>query len=95
MNVSEMKMVAIPFNYKNVECFSLVRIKHRSEGVKLEVTIMNGNLERVFYGHHTFKLDCGCVKSDAEPVDKDVRELHSEIKSALEIFAQRHMSQAI
>ena len=81
-----MKMVAVPFLYKEQEYFSLVRVKPRWECIKLEVTIMNGDLERVFYGHHVFTSDGKDVKCDCQPVDSNVRELHSCILSALDYY---------
>jgi hypothetical protein len=84
-------MLAMPFRFRKNEYFSLVRVKQRIEGVKLEVTIMNGELERVFYGYHKFMLDSGCVKSDNEPSNEEVRELQHEIRSALDLFVNRHL----
>jgi hypothetical protein len=89
--MTPMQMFAFPFDYKTREYFSLVRVKPRVDGIKLEVTIMNGDLERLFYGHHVFKVDHDCVESDCEPVDGEIRELHTQIKNALGCFMQQYL----
>jgi hypothetical protein len=83
-----MKMLAIPFRYKQKVYHSLVRVKQRTNAIALEVTIMNGELETKFYGHHTFSLVNGQVEFSSQPVDSELRELQLEVRYAIHSFVQ-------
>jgi len=83
-------MLSISFSYKQKEYYTLVRVKPRLDNTRLEVTIMNGELEKVFYGHHVFNLENGCVNCSSEPVDKEIRELHYQVRQAIDMFVHSH-----
>lgn len=85
-----MKMISIPFRYKQREYFSLVRVKCRCEEVKLEVTIMNGDLERILYGYHLFIYNLGYVEIGSYSEDPVVNQLQCTIRSAITKYAENN-----
>jgi hypothetical protein len=85
-----MKMISIPFRYKQREYFSLVRVKCRCDEVKLEVTIMNGDLERILYGYHIFVYNARCVETKSCSDNPVINQLQHAVKSAIDQYAERN-----
>ena len=49
------RLIKVGFEYKQTGYEALVRIKDKIEGTDYEVTVMNGDLEKVLYGNHVIK----------------------------------------
>jgi len=77
-----MKMLPIKFEYHGTGYEALVRIKAKETKTEYYITIMNGELEKMLYGHHVFidendKLQTGIVP------DPETAYLKSKIAEAL------------
>lgn len=83
------KMIALPFEFKDKEYCSLIRIKKAPEGYEFHVTIMNGDLERALYGYHIFVLENGVLQARSIAEDRDLCLLQEKL--AWEIL--NHVSQ--
>ena len=83
------KMIAVPFEFKDKEYCSLVRIKTTPHGREFHVTIMNGDLERALYGHHVFVFEDGVLHARSMAENHDLCSLQEKI--AWEIL--NHVSQ--
>lgn len=83
------KMIALPFDFKNREYCSLIRIKQVPDGQEFHVTVMNGDLERALYGHHIFVLENGVLQASSIAEDQDLCLLQEKL--AWEIL--NHVSQ--
>jgi hypothetical protein len=88
-----MQMYALPFNYRKKEYHSVVRVKHRNEETKLEVTILDSDLEWTLYGYHVFTICDGCINCKKEAENQKVKELQSELKNAIEGYFEKHRIQ--
>lgn len=65
-------MIAVPFEFKDKEYCSLIRVKKSPEGREFHVTVMNGDLERALYGHHIFILEDGVLHARSLAEDHDL-----------------------
>ena len=53
LNFEQMeKMISLEFQYKSKRYYALIRVKNHNEQRIYSITIMDGELERLLYGHH-------------------------------------------
>jgi hypothetical protein len=62
------KIISIPFCYKNKEYYSLIRFFYKKEHTALAVTIMNGELEKILSGNNIIQYQSGYLVVDV-PMD--------------------------
>ncbi len=48
-------LLTVGFEFKDTFYYSLVRVKEKAAGTDYEITVMNGNLEKLLYGNHVIK----------------------------------------
>ena len=78
-----MNMIAVPFEFKSKEYCSLVRVKVRQGHTEFHVTIMNGDLERTFYGNHIYRYKDGVLEAYNHADDPQLSELQAKIAWAI------------
>ena len=76
-----MQIISIEFQFRQKNYYALVRIKdlHPTE---YHVTIMNGSLEKLLYGHHIFIEEDDHLVIDPIP-EKEAGELRQAVGMAL------------
>ncbi len=79
----EMNMIAVPFEFKSKQYCSLVRVKSRQGHTEFHVTIMNGDLERNFYGNHIYRYSDGVLEAHNRADDPQLSELQARIAWAI------------
>jgi hypothetical protein len=78
-------IISLPVNYYGNEFSSLVRIIKKDDNViQLRVTIMNGNLEMLLFGHNVFDCVDGAIISYNKPVNKEALYLQQQVIRSLE-----------
>src|ERR1700750_675556 len=80
------KIVSIEFFYRSKMYYALVRTKPHEGGQMHSITVMNGDLERLLYGHHVIIEKEGSFFSAAETTNKEITELKQCIINALSQF---------
>jgi hypothetical protein len=50
-------MFLIEFEYHQQQYYGIVRIRQKEQGMELKVRIMNARIDKLFYGHHIFKVE--------------------------------------
>lgn len=83
------KLLNIGFEYKGCIHYSLIRVKEKENCIEYQVTIMDGNLEKLLYGNHIIKEVNGQLEIDL-PDDNEQRELKSTIAQSLNAYLQVH-----
>lgn len=83
-----MQMLPIKFEYRGTGYEALIRIK--TKGTKREycITVMNGDLERMLFGHHKIIEENGCLQTGTAP-DEETAHLKTTIVAALEAYLRR------
>ena len=71
------------FNYRSRKYYALIRTKEDGEMRLHNVTIMNGDLERLLYGNHVITEKEGRFQSALPVLNKQIGELKQSIISAL------------
>lgn len=82
------KIISLEFFYRSKMHYALVRAKPHEGGQMLSITVMNGDLERLLYGHHVILEKDGILFSATEPTNKEIAELKQCIMSALSRFME-------
>jgi hypothetical protein len=77
------KMVSLEFTYRSKTYFALIRTTIDEQKIRYTVTIMNGELERLLYGHHKIVDENGVLGSDEDISDKRIADLKQCITRAL------------
>ncbi|MEO5995554.1 MAG: hypothetical protein ABIN89_02565 [Chitinophagaceae bacterium] len=78
-------LLTIGFDFKNTFYYSLIRVKEKEPGIDYQVTVMNGNLEKLLYGNHIIKKVDGYLRIEmAEPTEQEM--LKVSIAEALSTF---------
>jgi len=78
------KIMSIEFSYRKKTHYALVREKILDQRNAYCVTIMNGELERLWYGHHIFFVEeQNFARSQRTIADNEVAELRDCIATAL------------
>jgi hypothetical protein len=77
-------MITLPFNFKNNEYAALVREKMNAGQKEFHVTIMNGELEQLFFGNRVIK-ECDCEDSCcvSEHMTPESQSAIAQLKSAI------------
>ena len=78
------KIISMPFMYQDSEYHSLVRVfQHSPVDYILRITIMNGELQSKFQGHHIFTIKDGQLQVDVPSEKVEVARLKFQIAEAL------------
>jgi hypothetical protein len=77
------KMISLEFTYRSKTYYALIRTKMNEKKISYVVTVMNGELERLLYGHHKIVDENGVLLSDRDISDGRVMELKECITRAL------------
>jgi hypothetical protein len=77
------KMISLEFTYRSKIYFALVRTKIDKKKLSYIITIMNGELERLLYGHHKIVDENGVLISEENISDNRIMELKECITRAL------------
>jgi hypothetical protein len=80
------KIISIPFCYKNKEYYSLIRFFYKKEHTDLAVTIMNGELEKILSGHNIIQYQCGYLVVDFPMDGSDLSVLKLAIIKSIENY---------
>lgn len=84
------QLLAVPFEFKEKEYCALVRVKPRTDYTELQVTIMNGELESQFFGHHVFTYRDDVLKASIPAENEELVKLQAQIGWALTEYFFRH-----
>jgi hypothetical protein len=84
------KIICLPFEYRNKEYYSLVRVKDIHGCKELHVTIMNGELEVELYGNHIFRFRDGELQSHDPTGGKDCGHLIVQVGQAIRNYVSEH-----
>jgi len=83
------KLLNLGFEYKGCIYYSLIRVKEKENCTEYQVTVMDGNLEKLLYGNHIIKEVNGQLEMDL-PDDNEQRELKTIIAQSLNVYLQEH-----
>ena len=50
-----LNLLTVGFEFRDVFYYSLIRVRDKVIGTDYEITVMNGNLEKLLYGNHVIK----------------------------------------
>jgi len=64
------KIISLEFKYRSKKYYALIRTKEDNEMRLHNITIMNGDLERLLYGNHIIVEKEGCFQSALPIADK-------------------------
>ena len=76
-------IISVEFTYRSRMYYALVRTKEDGDKRLHSVTIMNGDLERLLYGHHVIVEKDGCFQSALPVLNRQISELKETIINAL------------
>lgn len=76
-------ILSLPFEYKQHQYKALVAIKKYLNHKEYRITIMNGELEKKFFGHHIIIEKSGRFIADRGAEDGDIQGLQDAIIQAL------------
>jgi len=76
-------IISVEFTYRSRMYYALVRTKEDGDKRLHSVTIMNGDLERLLYGHHVIVEKDGCFQSALPILNRQISELKETIIYAL------------
>lgn len=86
----KLNMIAVPFEFRSKDYCSLVRVKRLQGFTEFHVTIMNGDLERVLYGSHIYRLEEGVLQAYSQSDDQSITELQEKIGWAIMDYLARN-----
>lgn len=82
-------MFSITFDYRESQYEALIRVVKQKENYKkYRITVMNGELEVLLFGHHFFNEENGKLDLSIAGLSEDIAELKTIIATA----AQTRMS---
>lgn len=84
------QLLAVPFEFKEKGYCALVRVKPKADFIELQVTIMNGELESAFFGHHIFIYQNDVLKANIPAENSEMIQLQAQIGWALTEYLFRH-----
>lgn len=80
-------LLTVGFEFRDIFYYSLIRVKESNLGTDYQITVMNGNLEKLLYGNHIIKKRKGFLQIDADDTtEQDM--LKVSISEALSKFLQ-------
>jgi hypothetical protein len=76
-------MFSISFNYRESQYEALIRVvKQKEDRKEYRITIMNGELEVLLYGHHLLKEENGKLDFSTNGIPENIIELKTIIAKA-------------
>jgi hypothetical protein len=88
-------IISIEFIYKSTTYYALIREKLNVPEKQYHITVMNGDLEKLLYGHHIILDKDGLLTSSTVIVDPAVAELKKCIINALSHYFTENKMEAI
>lgn len=88
-------MISIPFLFENRSYYTLIRTCRKGDRMELRVTIMNGELEKILYGHHVFECRNGYLVADCPEEPTQLAALKLALLQAIDEYLQVHPLQMI
>lgn len=82
-------ILLVDFTFRSKTYFALIRTKTNKHGKRHYVTIMNGELEQLFYGHHIIIDNGGVLNSPEEILNADLLEIGQSVAEALDQLLQK------
>jgi hypothetical protein len=82
-------ILLVEFAYRTKTYFALIRTKTHKLRRRHYVTILNGELEQLFYGHHIIIDNEGVLNSAEEILNADILELNQSVAEALGQILQK------
>lgn len=80
-------MFSIRFNYRKSAYEALIRVvKEKDNKKEYRITVMNGELEMLLYGHHMLKEEDGKPDFSNHGIPQQVAELRTIIAEAFETY---------
>ena len=67
------KLLTVGFEFFENLYFSLIRVKRKNDLNEYQITVMNGDLERLLYGNHIIREINGCLQIEVS--EKNLQEL--------------------
>lgn len=87
MQIHDMNnIITISFDYNRRVYAALVSIKKRPERTEYRITIMNGELEKLFFGHHILVENDGYFITDNRIENVAIKHLRETIIMALKNY---------
>ena len=77
-----MKMLPVKFEYRGAVYEALLRVKIKGTKTEYHITIMNGELEKMLYGHHVIIDENNGLQTGPVP-DAETAYLKNQIAEAL------------
>ncbi|MBS1563402.1 MAG: hypothetical protein JST39_03390 [Bacteroidetes bacterium] len=77
-----MNLLPLKFEYRGTGYETLLRIKEKDNVTEYHITVMNGELEKMLYGHHVLVLENGSLQCGVAP-DAETALLKNSIAEAL------------
>ena len=77
-----MDMLPVKFEFRGTGYEALIRVKVKETKTEYYITIMNGELEKMLFGHHILTEENGLLLPGSAP-DDDIRQLKQTIAEAL------------
>jgi hypothetical protein len=88
-------IISIEFVYKTTTYYALIREKLNVPEKQYHITVMNGDLEKLLYGHHIILDKDGSLTSSTIITDPAVAELKECIINALSHYFMENKMEAV
>ncbi len=83
------RMISVGFTYPTKQHYALIRIQSVGNKKQYRITIMNGDLEKLLYGHHMIKEENGVLQEDDNEItDPEIAALKRSIRISLSAYLQ-------
>lgn len=80
-------MFSISFNFRDSQYEALIRmVRQRGNRREYRITVMNGALEMLLYGHHMLKEEDGQLDFSTDGIPQQIAELRTVIAEAFASF---------
>ena len=87
------ELFTVEFRYRSEIYYALIRTKKNKHEKQHYITIMNGKLEQLLYGHHIIIENEGVLSSPPDIVDPEILELKRCIIDALSQLLQEQCAE--
>lgn len=90
-------LLTVGFEFRDTFYYSLIRVKENNLGTDYQITVMNGNLEKLLYGNHVIKERKGFLQMDAnETTEQEMLKVSiaEALSKFLHIPIERHIHNA-
>jgi len=78
-------MLLVKFEYRGTGYEALIRVKAKDTKTEYYITVMNGELEKMLFGHHVITEENGCMHTGTAP-DAETALLKNIIAGALKAY---------